>query len=193
MLSVGEFGGLLKRQARGVARRPPRATGLDLFHAQVMAHQDSLHTTSSHRKLVALHVLAHDVIPRSTLPPRFQAFLVAFPLVVLQSAAPLLHAHAATDPYSVAVSGLHVPGLEPVLPMLDGRDRVTDRQYPLIEEADSSRRDDPGLVIDQPGHPYPSPSRVSDPQLVQPVAHGGHSRGACAPPPSRAPPHQILV
>ena len=131
--------------------------------------------------------------PERSVHSRLRALALLVVLVPLQFAAPLLHAHAFDDPRRQAASGVHVPGLEG-LEHDDVRGQVLrERSFPLIEEADLSRRD---TAPDQP--PLPPAGIIA---LPTPVRAGSIPAGAeheppgpsALPPPSRAPPLRPLA
>jgi len=109
-------------------------------------------------------------------------------LVPLQCVAPLLHAHALDDPSSAVSRSVHVPGLEALDRSRAAGPKLRERSFPLVEEADLSRRDVADWAL------VPELLQVLAPLVFadDPV---GHSRSkvctsvaSSPPPPSRAPP-----
>lgn len=126
-------------------------------------------------------------------PSRALPFLFALLLLLLQSAAPLLHAHAADDPRAVVLSGLHLPGLETVAVPAGARDVVAERTYPLIEETECCRqRHAPdAFVAPTIRAPFPRVDAAMARAPSGPVAL--HATFHAAPPPPRAPPTALPV
>jgi hypothetical protein len=124
---------------------------------------------------------------------RLRAILLLLLLVPLQITAPLLHAHALEDSSRFLARGIHVPGLE----SLDHDDEsgpvLRERSFPLIEEADLSRRDTTLGDLPPPVEATvarPSPQRAPwrpDGTVSEPARFGS------LPPPPRAPPLRPLV
>jgi hypothetical protein len=119
---------------------------------------------------------------------RLVPLLFALLLLLLQSAAPLLHAHAADDPRALALSGLHLPGLEPVVTVTGSRDVVSERVYPLIEEAECWRQRVVSDAIARPAVPDPWPRDGGAGLRIPLRSAAPHATTDCAPPPTRAPP-----
>jgi hypothetical protein len=120
--------------------------------------------------------------------PRALPLLFALLLLLLQSAAPLLHAHAADDPRAVAVSGLHLPGLEPVAIITGARDVVSERTYPLIEETECCRQRIPSDAA-APSEVRPPRFRAGTAAVCTPPGSAvPRAAPDCPPPPPRAPP-----
>ncbi len=114
-------------------------------------------------------------------------FVFALVLLLLQSAAPLLHAHAADDPRELTSSGFHLPGLEPVPVVTGARDVISDRFYPLIEETECCAQRVTSAALTAPAVAAPpSDAGAHARRPLHPARW--HAAGDCAPPPPRAPP-----
>jgi len=119
--------------------------------------------------------------------------LSALLLLLLQSVAPLLHAHAADDPRYLTTSGIHLPGLETVATSTGGRDVVSERTYPLIEEAACclQRLTSEAITAPEVTAPQPDADAANLRTPLQPA--GWHAATDCPRPPPRAPPHPLFV
>jgi hypothetical protein len=114
-------------------------------------------------------------------------------LLLLQSAAPLLHAHAADDPRDLAVPGFHLPGLETAPTATGARDVISDRFYPLIEETECCRQrlthEAVAAASTNTPRGHPRGNEVRTP--LRPA--GWYAATDCAPPLPRAPPRPVLA
>lgn len=122
---------------------------------------------------------------------RTLCLVFALLLLLLQAAAPLLHAHAADDPRDLAASGFHLPGLEPVPTATGDRDLISDRFYPLIEETECCfqrlTHEAVAAAVSTALQPDDDATEVRTP--LRPA--GWHAATDCAPPPPRAPPRPL--